>query len=52
VEAREYTNKITEELKSTTTTLEIALCSSMKALQKMKKPALTNSGTSADLEIN
>jgi hypothetical protein len=42
VEARD---KITEELKSTMTTLEIVLCSSMKALQKMKKPALTNSGT-------
>jgi hypothetical protein len=52
VEAKEYTDKITEELKSTMTTLEIVLCSSMKALQKMKKPALTNSGTSVDQEIN
>ena len=31
-EAREYTDKITEELKSTMSTLEITLCSSMKAI--------------------
>ena len=31
-EAREYIDKIIEELKSTMSTLEIALCSSMKAL--------------------
>ena len=51
-EARDYTDKITKELKSTMSIVEIALSSSMKALQKMKKLAITNSGSPYNLELN
>ena len=51
-EARDYTDRIIEELKSTMSTLKIALSSSMKVLQKMKKPAITNSSSLDDLELN